>query len=109
LESFARRVQDVVGGRAPLVISGGEHAVERVGIVSGAATDQINEAMGASCDTFLTGEPAERGYGLARDGGVHFLAAGHHATETLGIRRLGELLSQRFGIEHLYVDVPNPI
>jgi putative NIF3 family GTP cyclohydrolase 1 type 2 len=57
----------------------------------------------------VTGEPAERSMALAREAGVHFLAAGHYATETFGVRRLGDLVARRFGIRHVYVDVPNPI
>jgi putative NIF3 family GTP cyclohydrolase 1 type 2 len=45
----------------------------------------------------------------ARENGVHFLAAGHYATETLGVRALGELLEERFGVQHAFIDVPNPI
>ena len=45
----------------------------------------------------------------AAEGGIHFIAAGHYATETLGIRRLGELVAERFGIEHSFIDVPNPV
>ncbi len=45
----------------------------------------------------------------AREGGLHFLACGHYATETLGVRRLGDLLAERFGVEHRFIDVPNPI
>jgi putative NIF3 family GTP cyclohydrolase 1 type 2 len=45
----------------------------------------------------------------AREGGVHFIGAGHYATERLGIRRLGELVSERFRIEQRFVEIPNPI
>ena len=45
----------------------------------------------------------------ARELGVHFVAAGHYATETFGVRRLGELLAERFGVEHRFIDVPNPV
>ena len=45
----------------------------------------------------------------AQEDGIHFLAAGHYATETFGVRRLGELLAAEFGVEHVFVDVPNPI
>ncbi len=45
----------------------------------------------------------------AREAGVHFIAAGHYATETLGIRRLGDLVAERFGVEHVFLDVPNPV
>ena len=45
----------------------------------------------------------------AREAGVHFIAAGHYATETFGVRRLGEHLSERFGVRHVFVDIPNPV
>jgi putative NIF3 family GTP cyclohydrolase 1 type 2 len=45
----------------------------------------------------------------AREAGIHFIAAGHNATETLGIRRLGDLVAERFGVRHEFVDIPNPI
>ena len=45
----------------------------------------------------------------ARETGVHFLAAGHYATETFGVRRLGDLLAEAFGVRHVFVDIPNPI
>ncbi len=45
----------------------------------------------------------------AREGGIHFIAAGHYATETFGVRRLGDLLADRFGIDHVWVDIPNPV
>jgi len=57
----------------------------------------------------LTGEPAERVTATAKELGIHVIAAGHHATETLGIRALGELLAARFGLEHVFIDVPNPV
>ena len=60
-------------------------------------------------DGFLTGEPSEHSMADARENGMHFIAAGHYATETFGIRRLGELVAERFGVEHRFVDVPNPV
>ena len=60
-------------------------------------------------DALVTGEPSEPVMGEAREYGIHFMAAGHYATETLGIRRLGELVAERFGVEHEFIDVPNPI
>jgi putative NIF3 family GTP cyclohydrolase 1 type 2 len=45
----------------------------------------------------------------ASEAGVHFIAAGHYATETFGIRRLGELVAERFGIRHQFVDIPNQV
>jgi dinuclear metal center YbgI/SA1388 family protein len=109
LEELTTRVRDLVGGREPIVIAGGPERIRSLGIVSGGGTDYVHEAVALGLDAFLTGEPAERAYGIARDEGIHFLAAGHHATETFGVRRLGELLAERFDVRHVYVDVPNPI
>jgi dinuclear metal center YbgI/SA1388 family protein len=108
LAELTARVERLCG-REPLVIEGGEHRIRTLGIVSGGGTDYINDAIALGLDAFLTGEPAERAYGIARDAGIHFVAAGHHATETFGVRRLGELLAEQFGVRHRYIDVPNPI
>jgi dinuclear metal center YbgI/SA1388 family protein len=109
LQAFGERLADALGGRAPLVIDGGAAMVSNVGVVTGAGTDYIAQALAAGCDTFVTGEPAERAYGAAKDNSIHFLAGGHHATETFGVRRLGELLASKFGVEHHFEDVVNPI
>ncbi len=45
----------------------------------------------------------------AREAGIHFIAAGHYATETFGVKALGEHIAQRFGVRHVFLDVPNPI
>jgi dinuclear metal center YbgI/SA1388 family protein len=109
IAELTARVTDAVGGRAPLVVPGGPAEIRTLGVVSGAATDSILEAAALGLDAFLTGEPAERGFSLATDLGIHFLAAGHHATETFGVRALGDLLAREFGVEHVFVDVENPI
>lgn len=107
--AFALLLREAVGGREPLHLPGGPDRVRRVGVVSGAATDHVLEAIDAGLDAFVTGEPAERALALAADGGIHFYAAGHHATETFGVRRLGDLLAERFDVTHHWVDVVNPI
>lgn len=108
IEELIARV-GALTGRAPLVFPDGPHQVRRIGIVSGGAAELISEAIGAGLDAFLTGEPKEHVMAEAREGGVHFIAAGHYATETFGVRRLGELAAERFGTEHEFIDVPNPI
>jgi dinuclear metal center YbgI/SA1388 family protein len=96
-------------GREPLAFLAGPEQVRTIAIVSGAGADYLADAVGAGYDAFLTGEPTERVMTHAQEEGIHFLAAGHYATETLGVRRLGELLAARFAIRHEFVDVPNPI
>ena len=95
--------------RAPLSFLAGPERVRSIGIVSGAGSEHLAESVAARHDAFLTGEPTERVMNHARDEGIHFIAAGHYATETFGVRRLGDLLAERFGIRHEFVDVPNPI
>jgi dinuclear metal center YbgI/SA1388 family protein len=109
IETLAARVREAVGGREPLVIPAGPDAIRTLGIVTGAASDDVLTAIDEGLDAFLTGEPAERANSIATDAGIHFLAAGHHATETFGVRSLGDLLAREFGVRHVYVDVPNPI
>lgn len=96
-------------GRDPLVFDAGPEWVSTVGIVTGGGSRAIGEAAALGLDAFITGEPSEHVMGDAREAGIHFLAAGHYATETFGVRRLGELVAERFGTEHEFIDVPNPI
>lgn len=96
-------------GREPLAFLEGPATVRRIGIVSGAGATYLGEAVAAGHDAFLTGEPAERVMMQAREEQIHFVAAGHYATETFGVRKVGDLLAERFGVKHLFVDIPNPI
>lgn len=96
-------------GREPLVFDAGPTEVRSIGICSGAAAANVHEAIALGLDAYLTGEPAEHAMADAREGGIHFIAAGHYATETAGIRRLGDLVAERFGVEHEFIDIPNPV
>jgi dinuclear metal center YbgI/SA1388 family protein len=96
-------------GQEPFVFDDGPEILHSVGIVSGAAESSFGEAIERGLDAFLTGEVAEHVMAEAREGGVNFIGAGHYATERLGIRRLGELVSERFRIEQRFVEIPNPI
>jgi dinuclear metal center YbgI/SA1388 family protein len=103
-----RRVAELTG-REPLVFDAGPPAVRRLAIVSGGAARRLGQAVAEGYDAFLTGEPKENVMADAREAGIHFIGAGHYATETFGIRRLGDLLADRFGIDHVWVDLPNPV
>jgi dinuclear metal center YbgI/SA1388 family protein len=105
---LVRRTRELVG-RNPLVFDSGPSSIHAVGIVSGGGDFAIGEAASLGLDALVTGEPSEPAMGEARENGIHFIAAGHYATETIGIRRLGELLAERFGVEHEFIDVPNPV
>ena len=96
-------------GQEPFAWDCGPERVHSIGIVSGAAHSMFDEAIAKGLDAFLTGEPAEHAMADARESGTHFIAAGHYATERFGVRRLGELLAEEFGVEHRFEELPNPI
>jgi dinuclear metal center YbgI/SA1388 family protein len=96
-------------GQEPLAFLAGPEAVSTVGVVSGGAAGEIHQAIAAGLDAYITGEPSEWVMNVARESRIHFLAVGHYASERLGIRALGEHLAARFGLEHEFIDVPNPV
>lgn len=102
------RVRELTA-RDPLVFDAGPPTIRRLAIVSGGGADYIADAIAAGADALLTGEPVERVMSTAREAGIHFIAAGHYATETFGVKALGEHIAQRFGVRHVFLDVPNPI
>ena len=107
-EDLFARVREITA-REPLVLGAGPARVRRLVIVSGAGGDYLADAAAAGADALLTGEVAERASTHAHELRLHLIAAGHYATETFGVRRLGELLAQRFALRHVFLDVPNPV
>ncbi|WP_355661418.1 Nif3-like dinuclear metal center hexameric protein [Halomonas salifodinae] len=95
-------------GREPLLVSGHEGPLERIAWCTGGAQDMIALAHEAGAQAFISGEISERTTHLARELGISYLAAGHHATERYGVQALGDWLAGRFGIEHRFVDIDNP-
>jgi dinuclear metal center YbgI/SA1388 family protein len=108
LEELARRVTDVVE-RDPLVLGGGPATIERVAVATGGGGYELIRAAHEGFDVLVTGEPEEPNLHTARELGIHLIAAGHHATERLGVQALGDHLAERFGLAHEYVEVPNPV
>ncbi|HRO60708.1 MAG TPA: Nif3-like dinuclear metal center hexameric protein, partial [Burkholderiaceae bacterium] len=76
---------------------------------TGAAQDMLQQAIDAGADAFVSGEISERTTHLAREAGVVYLAAGHHATERFGVQALGEHVAARLGIAHRFIDDDNPV
>lgn len=108
LADFAALVEAELG-RAPLVLGDPQRTVQRVAWCTGAAQGYFEEAARLGVDAYLTGEASEQTYHLAQESGVAFVAAGHHATERYGVQALGEHVSARFGLQHRYIDIPNPL
>jgi dinuclear metal center YbgI/SA1388 family protein len=108
-EELAQRIASRLG-RAPLHIAPDiDRPIARIGWCSGAAQDYLDQAADLGLDAYISGEISERTVHAARERGIHYFAAGHHATERHGVQALGENLARRFGLEHFYIDVPNPV
>jgi dinuclear metal center YbgI/SA1388 family protein len=106
-ELFARI--HAITSREPLVFDAGPERIRRLAIVSGGGADYLPDAHAAGVDAFLTGEIPERTMAEARELSVHVIAAGHYATETFGVKQLGDHLAERFQLRHVFLDVPNPV
>lgn len=93
----------------PLVFAYGPEQIERIGICSGGAQRSIVEAIDLGLDAFITGESSEATMHLAQEGEIHFIAAGHYASERPGIRALGQQVARQFEIPVEFIDIPNPV
>ena len=98
-----------VMGRESLHIAGGEQLIETVGWCTGAAQGYIDKAATLGLDAFISGEISEPTVHSARELGIHYFAAGHHATERYGVQALAERLVRQFAIEHEFIDINNPV
>jgi dinuclear metal center YbgI/SA1388 family protein len=96
-------------GRTPFYIPGQHAVIETIAWCTGAAQDYLPCAILQKVDAYLTGEVSERTFHIARENGIHFYAAGHHATERYGVSALGEHLSQELNVNHLFIDIENPV
>jgi dinuclear metal center YbgI/SA1388 family protein len=108
ISDLAERAQQRLG-QMPLVFSYGPEVVERVAVCSGGAARYLAQAAAEGYDCFVTGEADEPTKHAAKEAGVHFVAGGHYATETLGVRALAAKLAERFDLAWEFVDLPNPV
>jgi putative NIF3 family GTP cyclohydrolase 1 type 2 len=95
--------------RQPLIVGDETAIIRRIAWCSGAAQDYLAAAIELGVDAFLTGEVSENTVNLARESGVAFISAGHHATERYGVQALGMHLAQQFDIKHHFVEIENPV
>ncbi len=107
-ESFFKRILKLVD-RDPLIFDYGPDQVEKVGVISGGAQKYLNQAVSAGLDVYLTGEVSEHIMHYAKEEKIHFVSAGHYATEKFGIIALGQLLEKQFNVEITFIDINNPV
>ena len=108
LWDFQQRLGGVLQ-RQPQVVGDLKRQVRRVAWCTGAAQQYLETAIALGVDVFVSGEISEQTVHLARESGVSYIAAGHHATERYGVRALGQHLAQHFGLTHQFVDIENPV
>ncbi len=105
---FAARIKTRLH-RKPLHIPGGDAPICRLAWGTGAAQSSIESALNEGVDAFLTGEASEPTVHFARENGLHFFAAGHHATERDGVQALGAYLARQFALRFIFIDINNPV
>ena len=104
---FVNKCAEVLG-RTPTHIEGGPEQVRRIAWCTGGAQSMIEDAVEREVDVYLTGEISEQTVHIARECGLHFISAGHHATERYGVLALGNHLAEKFDLQHQFFDVDNP-
>ena len=107
-EDFSALCERVLGQK-PIHIAGANQLIKTIGFCTGAAQGFIEQAVVMGCDAYLSGEISEPTVHTARETGIHYFAAGHHATERYGVQAVGEFLAEKLGIEHVFVDIANPV
>jgi dinuclear metal center YbgI/SA1388 family protein len=95
--------------RVPLLIGDSSKPIRRIAWCTGAAQDYLELAVSLGVDAFISGEVSEQTVHLARESGIAYIAAGHHATERYGVQALGQHLAGHFGLEHSFIDIDNPV
>ena len=104
---FQSRVESELR-REPFSIEGRSKEIKSLAWCTGAAQNFIDLAVDAGVDAYLTGEVSEQTVHVARESGLHFFAAGHHATERYGVQALGDYLARKHSLSHTFIDIPNP-
>lgn len=108
LQAFGDHLHQVLQ-RKPMLIGNPEKRLARIAWCTGAAQGHFEEAIALGVDAFISGEISEQTVHLARESGVAYIGAGHHATERYGIQALGRHLAEKFGLEHAFIDIDNPV
>lgn len=103
-----QRIQTTLN-REPMYVAGKSDIITSIAWCTGSAQNYIERAHDCGVDAYLTGEVSEQTVHFAREAGIHFFAAGHHATERYGVQAVGKYLAEKYSIEHVFVDIDNPV
>jgi len=92
-----------------LLVGDEARLVRRIAWCTGGAQGYFEQAIAAGADVFVSGEISEQTVHLAREAGIPYIAAGHHATERYGARAIAAYLETELGLKADFVDLPNPV
>lgn len=106
--ALAEHVQAVLGRQVTLAGGNGRKPIRKLAWCTGGAQGFFESAIAAGADAYITGEISEPQMHLAREMGVSFIAAGHHATERYGAPAVAAHVAQECGLEHRFIDIDNP-
>ena len=96
-------------GRPVLTIGEATQSIKKVAWCTGAAQGYIDQAIALGADLFISGEISEQTVHQSLESGVAYISAGHHATERYGVQALGRHLAEKFDLEHVFIDIHNPV
>lgn len=108
LGAFAEKISRTLL-RKPAIIGDPGKSIRQIAWCTGAAQGYFETAIQQGVDAYITGEISEQNVHAARESGVAFIAAGHHATERYGVQAVGDHIAQKFGILHQFIDIENPV
>lgn len=106
-ESFQSRLEKYYGHKAHCALGGSDN-IQKVGLISGGAHRSISEAVSDGLDAFVTGSFDEPVWHIAFEEKINFFALGHANTERIGPISLGEHIAEKFGLNHQFIERPNP-
>ena len=107
LEALGDHIETQLG-RCPTLVNAGDHPIQTLAWCTGGAQSYIGQAIDLGVDAFISGEISEKTTHEARENGIHYIAAGHHATERYGAPALAAHLANQFDLEHEFIDIDNP-
>lgn len=96
-------------GRQAQLLGDPQKQVRTVAWCTGAAQSYIQQAVNAAVDVFISGEVSEQTWHTVCETETAYISAGHHATERYGVQALGQWIAEKYGIEHIYVELDNPV
>lgn len=109
MDYFSKKLSSIAGAKEPLVLPFGKEKIASVAIVTGSGAFAISSAAKEGIDLFISGEPKQEAYHLAKELKINVIFAGHYATETFGVAALAKKVADKFDVKTLFINEPTGI